>query len=135
MLEDDGDDRYITQAFFVEQGYEVGLEFIVDAFDVMPHLENCLENDTQLPGLIILDRNTPAKSGIEVLREIKTNVDLRHIPVVMISGTAFPAEVAEAYQLGVNSYITKPINHELTVKKIDSCIRYWFETVDLPMLA
>jgi CheY-like chemotaxis protein len=134
MLEDDGDDRHLTKAFFKDQGYDLGLEFIEEAERVLPFLENCLESSIPLPGLIILDKNTPGKTGFEVLQEIKTNRNLRHVPVVMISGTAFPAEVAEAYRLGVNSYITKPVNHQLTVTKIDTCIRYWFEIVDLPQL-
>lgn len=134
MLEDDGDDRHLTKAFFAEQGYDLGLEFIEDAEGVLPCLENCYQNNIPLPGLIILDKNTPGKTGFEVLQEIKTNPNFQHVPVVMMSGTAFPAEVAEAYRLGVNSYITKPVSHQLTVKKIDTCIRYWFETVDLPQL-
>jgi CheY-like chemotaxis protein len=132
MLEDDSDDRFVTQSFFTEQDYNVGLHFVEESLDVLPHLQQCVALGTPLPGLIILDKNTPAKNGLDVLREIKAHKIFQQIPVVIVSGSAFPGEVDNAYRLGASSYITKPTSHEATFRKIDMCIRYWFEVVDLP---
>ena len=132
MLEDDGDDRHITQLFFIEKGYNVGLEFMTDPTRVLPYLETLLLKDLLLPQLILLDKNIPMVSGIEVLRQIKAHPVLRMIPVVMISGSSNQDDVNECYRLGVNSFITKPFTNELTAKNIDSFVNYWFGTVDLP---
>ncbi|MES2701079.1 MAG: response regulator [Bacteroidota bacterium] len=132
MLEDDSDDRYITQQFFNDQGYNIGLQFVVDAAEVMPKLEDCIANGKSLPRLMILDKNVPPKNSMEVVQEIKSDPRFQLIPIVMVSGLAYPGEIEEAYRCGVSSFITKPVSHELTARKIDTCIRYWFEVVDLP---
>ena len=65
MLEDDDDDRHITQTFFSERGYNIALEFFINSDDVLPYLEKCLEEDLLLPRLILLDKNVPASGGME----------------------------------------------------------------------
>ena len=135
MLEYDSDDRHITQVFFTEKGYNVGLEFMTDPTRVLPYLETLLVKDLLLPRLILLDKNVPLLSGIDVLKQIKAHPVLRSIPVVMISGSSNQDEVNECYRLGVNSFITKPFTNDLTAKTIDSFVSYWFGTVDLPVVA
>ena len=135
MLEDDGDDRHITQMFFSEKGYNVGREFLTEAGDVLPYLERCLNENRLLPRLILLDKNIPSLSGLEVLAQIREHAVLRALPVVMISGSPNQKEINESYRLGVNSFITKPFGNELTAKTIDAFVNYWFGTVDLPEVA
>ncbi|MCD6013202.1 MAG: response regulator [Flavipsychrobacter sp.] len=132
MLEDDEDDRYFTQTFFSDRGYNIGLRFLTVANDVVPYLQNCIENNQLLPRLILLDKNIPSVSGIEALRQVKQHPLFSFIPVVMISGNMFPKDINESYQLGVNSFIIKPHNSELTAKTIDAFVDYWFNVVELP---
>jgi CheY-like chemotaxis protein len=135
MLEDDLDDRQITSAFFNEQKYEVGLEFLTYSQEVLPYLENCSSMRIPFPGLIILDKNVPVAGGLDALKQIRLHQRFKHIPVVIVSGSAQPAEVEESYRLGASSYICKPFTDEQTRRKIDACVRYWFEIVELPQAA
>jgi CheY-like chemotaxis protein len=133
MLEDDSEDRYITKSFFSERGYNIGLVLVTYPDEVMEYLHNCIKENNKLPSLILLDKNVPAGDGLEVLKDIKASSFFRGIPVVMISGTDFPEHVAESYKYGASSYILKPSTNELTIKKIETFINYWFETVNLPL--
>jgi CheY-like chemotaxis protein len=135
MLEDDSDDRHITQTIFADNGYDVALEFLTNSEEVLPYLDQCRTENKLLPRLILLDKNVPASGGMEVLKNIKSHPVYKTIPVVMISGTAFTHEVNESYKLGVNSFIVKPATHDLTVKTIGNFINYWFGSVELPEIA
>lgn len=86
MLEDDEDDRYITQTFFAANNFDVGIEFLSNSDDVLPWLENCIAKDKHSPSLILLDKHAPADGGIEVLKRLKSHPLFKVIPVVMISG-------------------------------------------------
>ena len=132
MLEDDSDDRHITQLFFSEKGYEIDLVFLTDAREVLPYLASCVAESRLLPRLLLLDKNIPAQSGIEVLAQIKSHPVFKILPVVMISGSANQKEVDQCYRLGVNSFIAKPFGNEMTARAIDMFVNYWFGTVELP---
>ena len=132
MLEDDKEDRYITESFFREQGYNIHLEFVTHGHEVIEYLDRCASEQLPYPDLILLDKNVPIGSGMDVLRQLKADDTYRMIPVVMISGTAFPKDVNESYRLGVSSYVLKPYSNEQTSRKISSFITYWFDTVELP---
>lgn len=134
MLEDDEDDRYFTGSFFEDRGYNVQLEFLTEAADVLPYLERCINNNSQLPVLILLDKNARSTSGLETLAQLKAHPLLKAIPVVMISGSAFPQDIAAGYDLGANSFIIKPLNSVETTRTIESFMNYWFNTVNLPDL-
>jgi CheY-like chemotaxis protein len=132
MLEDDSDDRYITENFFSEQKYDIALKFLSAPDEVMPYLSNCLDESQSLPSLILLDKNFPAGSGLEVLTAIKADARFRQIPVVIVSGSDFADDVDESYRLGANSYIVKPFSNEMTEKKIGTFVKYWFDIAELP---
>ncbi len=132
MLEDDEDDRHITETYFGANGFDIKLEFLSNSEEVMPYLQGCIERHTQLPCLILLDKNAPAGGGMAVLKSIKSHQVFSVIPVIMISGTAFPGEINESYRLGANSFIIKPLYSELTAKKILYFLNYWFTSVELP---
>lgn len=132
MLEDDNEDRYITESYFREKGHNVRLEFLTHGPEVMQYLQQCEKDESGYPQLILLDKNVPTGSGMDVLKELKSHPRFRSLPVVMISGSAFPNEIAECYMLGANSYIHKPSTNKLTIQKIESFFNYWFDTVELP---
>lgn len=132
MLEDDEDDRHITETFFAEKGYDLDLHFLSGSNEVLPFLNTCSNNFGCLPSLIILDKNAPPLGSMEALKTIKTHPQFRAIPVIMISGTASEKEVNDAYANGVNSFIVKPATHLLTTKTIGDFLSYWFDAVALP---
>ena len=84
------------------------------------------------PGLILLDLNMPRKDGREALAEIKKNSSLHRIPVVVMTTSKAEEDVLRSYDLGANSYITKPVTFERLVDLMKTLGTYWIEFVKLP---
>ncbi len=84
------------------------------------------------PGVILLDLNMPRKDGREALREIKADPDLRRIPVVVLTTSKAEEDILRTYDLGVNSFIVKPVTFADLVEVMRTLGRYWFEIVELP---
>jgi CheY-like chemotaxis protein len=84
------------------------------------------------PYLILLDLNMPRKDGREALRELKANPEFRRIPIVVLTTSKAEEDILRSYDLGVNSYITKPVTFKSLVEIIKVLGRYWFEVVELP---
>jgi CheY-like chemotaxis protein len=84
------------------------------------------------PDLILLDLNMPKIDGRAVLQHIKCEPDLRSIPVVVLTTSSQEEDILRSYQLGVNSYITKPVSMDGFIKAIVDLEHYWFDLVVLP---
>jgi CheY-like chemotaxis protein len=84
------------------------------------------------PDLILLDLNLPRKDGREVLAEIKQDPDLKLIPVVVLTSSAAEQDIAQAYDLHANCYITKPVNLDQFLRVIQSIEDFWLVVVKLP---
>ena len=87
---------------------------------------------TPRPDLILLDLNLPKKSGIEVLREIKEDEDLRIIPVVVLTTSKSEEDIVKSYHLYANCYIIKPVDFNKFTEVIQSIREFWFSVVTLP---
>ena len=85
-----------------------------------------------LPGLILLELNMPRKDGREALKEIKDDPKLRQIPVVVLTTSQAEEDVFRTYNIGMNSFITRPVAFDSLVAIIRELGRYWFEIVELP---
>lgn len=128
IAEDDADDRYLLQAAFEENGFADELQFVENGVELLDHLYNCAAgNGTVLPDFILLDLNMPKKDGREALKEIKQNHDWRRIPVIIFSTTNNKQEIVRCYELGVNSYITKPNSFEQLIMVVKAIRHYWLE--------
>lgn len=88
-----------------------------------------------LPDLILLDINLPLKNGHEVLKAIKADEQLKHIPVVMLTTSSSSRDIKEAYSNFASSYICKPSELESLTQAINTFTEYWGNTVVLPRLA
>lgn len=84
------------------------------------------------PGLILLDLNMPKKDGREALADIKSNDDLRKIPVIVLTTSKAEEDIFRSYDLGVNSFITKPVTFPGLAQAMKVLTQYWFEIVELP---
>jgi CheY-like chemotaxis protein len=84
------------------------------------------------PGLILLDLNMPRKDGREALQEIKADPELRQIPIVILTTSKAEEDIYRTYDLGANSFITKPVMFTSLVEVMQNLGKYWFEIVDLP---
>ena len=84
------------------------------------------------PDLILLDLNLPLKNGMEVLSEIKTDPDLKRIPVVILTTSQAEEDIIKAYNLNANCYVTKPVDMDQFIKVVTSIESFWFTIVRLP---
>lgn len=84
------------------------------------------------PCFILLDLNMPRMDGREALKIVKSDKELRKIPVVILTTSKAEEDIAQSYQIGANSYITKPVDFNGLVRMVDCLKKYWLETVDLP---
>ncbi len=134
MADDDEDDRNATRDAFDRHKLANGFATVVDGEELMAYLrrEHPYEHAPR-PGLILLDLNMPRKDGREALREIKADPALRQIPVVVLTTSSEEEEILRSYDLGANSYITKPVNFDGLVRALGTLHSYWFQLVELPM--
>lgn len=84
------------------------------------------------PGLILLDLNLAGSDGRDVLKEIKSDPNLKRIPVVVLSTSYNPKDVQACYEYGANSYAVKPVDIERFERMVDLLNEYWFENMILP---
>jgi CheY-like chemotaxis protein len=84
------------------------------------------------PDLILLDLNMPKKDGREVLAEIKSDADLKRIPVVILTTSKAEEDILKSYNLHANCFITKPIDVNQFIKVVQAIEEFWFTIVKLP---
>ena len=135
--EDDEEDRMLIEDALEESKLANELHFVVDGEDLMDYLyrRSGYEKyrDMPYPGLILLDLNMPKKDGREALKEIKSDPKLRHIPVIVLTTSKAEEDIIRSYDLGVNSFIKKPVTFESLVEIIKTLGKYWFDIVELPV--
>lgn len=136
VADDDRDDRQMIKEAMEESRLLNAIHFVNDGEELMDYLHHKGKFEDQsrypLPGLILLDLNMPKKDGREALREIKSHPKLKQIPIVVLTTSKAEEDVFRTYNLGVNSYVTKPVIFSSLVKVITDLGRYWFEIVELP---
>ena len=137
MADDDEDDRLMTKEAFKEARLVNELRFVVDGEDLLNYLyrrgKYADPATSPRPGLILLDLNMPRKDGREALQEIKSDPNLRQIPIVVLTTSKAEEDIYRSYDIGVNSYITKPVSFEGLVEIILTLTQYWFKIVQLPI--
>ena len=136
MADDDEDDRDLTREALQNARLANEMRFCVDGQDLLDYLRREGEYadptvEAPRPGIILLDLNMPKKDGREALAEIKSDQALRSIPVVVLTTSKDEEDVFRTYDLGVNSFITKPITFAGLVEVMKTFQRYWFELVEL----
>ena len=136
LVEDDDDDYFLTAQALKENRLRNEISRVKDGEELMHYLRH--QNDfsnpevAPVPSLVLLDLNMPKMDGREALREIKSDPKLRHIPVVVLTTSRAEEDVVRSYDLGVNSFITKPLTFQGLVDAMKALGRYWFEVVVLP---
>lgn len=136
LADDDEEDRMLAGNALEESRVVNDLRFVEDGeelLDYLYHRGRYSEPGTSpTPGLILLDLNMPRKDGREALKEIKADADLRRIPVVVLTTSKAEEDIYRTYDLGANSFITKPVSFEGLVSVMRDIGRYWIEIVELP---
>jgi CheY-like chemotaxis protein len=138
IADDDLDDQAMIHDAFLENRLANDLRFVENGEELMDYLNRkgayANMEKSPKPGLILLDLNMPKKDGREALKEIKNNPELRGIPIVVLTTSKAEEDIYRTYDLGVNSFITKPVTFESLVEITKTLGRYWFEIVELPSL-
>ena len=136
MADDDPDDRMLTRDAFEESRLLNDFDTVEDGEELMDYLHSRGKYSGDAarpkPGLILLDLNMPRKDGREALKEIKSCPELRRIPVVVMTTSKAEEDIVRSYDLGVNSFIVKPVTFEGMVDALRTLGKYWFEIVELP---
>ena len=137
MADDDEDDRVLTAGALKRSRVINDIRFVVDGEDLMHYLHGqgvYAPGGTPAPrpGLILLDLNMPKKDGREALAEIKSDPALRRIPVVVLTTSKAEEDIVRTYDLGVNSFVSKPVTFEELASVTQTLACYWFDLVELP---
>ncbi len=137
ICDDDEDDRMLTQQAREDAHISNDLRVVEDGEELLDYLyqrgKYAGETGTApRPGLILLDLNMPRMDGREALQTIKEDKDLHDIPIVVLTTSGLDQDISRSYQLGVNSFITKPVTFPGLVAAMNVLGRYWLEIVELP---
>jgi CheY-like chemotaxis protein len=135
LAEDDSDDRLLIKDALEECQWRGELRCVENGEELLDYLLRrgaYKDVDAPRPGVILLDLNLPRKDGRQALREIKADPGLRRIPVVVLTTSKAVTDVETSYDLGANSFISKPVQFDDLVNVIRMLGQYWFEVVQLP---
>lgn len=133
LVDDDIGDVFLTKETLEETKVKVNLSVVYDGVEAMLYLRKQGEysNVTQ-PDLILLDLNMPKKDGRQVLDDIKNDINLKMIPIVVLTTSDAETDIAKSYALGANCYITKPVGLEQFSEVVKAIDNFWFTIVKLP---
>jgi CheY-like chemotaxis protein len=136
VADDDPDDCLLIKEAFKKGVLVNGLRFVEDGEELMDYLRRrgkyANPSSSPRPGIILLDLNMPRKNGREALKEIKSDPNLRSIPVVILTTSKDEEDILRSYDLGANSFITKPVTFPGLIDAVKSLGKYWLEIVELP---
>jgi len=138
IADDDPDDRIIIEKALQESGVKIPLQFVTNGEELLNYLErkgnfSALKGE-HWPSFILLDLNMPKIDGGKALALLKTDPELRRIPVIIFTTSQSSEDISRSYRLGANSFITKPVSFDEMVTLMGSLKQYWLETVQLPPL-
>jgi CheY-like chemotaxis protein len=126
LVEDNEDDIVLEQEALADAKL-INIMYVVrDGEEALAYLRRQGRyHDAKKPGLILLDINMPKKNGFEVLQEMKADVDLRHIPVVMLTTSDRENDVVKSYATGACSFVTKPMDFDKFGEVAQQLALYW----------
>ncbi len=135
IADDDPEDRMLAAEALKESRLANDIRFVEDGEELIDYLlfrgRFTNPDDAPRPGVILLDLNMPRKDGREALREIKENQELRRIPIIVLTTSKAEIDIYRSYDLGVNSFIVKPVTFDSLVEVMQVLGKYWFEIVEI----
>jgi CheY-like chemotaxis protein len=136
MADDDPGDRLLAEEALKDARLLNDFRFVENGEELMDYLHArgkfAPPAQAPRPGLILLDLNMPRKDGRTVLKEIKNHPDLRLIPIAVLTSSEDDADVYRSYDLGVSSYIVKPVTLEAILDTLQTLEKHWIQIVELP---
>jgi CheY-like chemotaxis protein len=133
LVEDDEGDVLMTREALAEGKVLNRLNVVNDGVEAVDYLRRAGEyDDASRPDLILLDLNLPKKDGRQVLEEVKSDEDLRRIPVIVLTTSAADEDILRSYNLHANAYVTKPVDFDRFVEVIRQIDEFFISVVRLP---
>ncbi|MBI5092030.1 MAG: response regulator [Candidatus Hydrogenedentes bacterium] len=136
LVDDDPEDQELTKRALRASKLRNVLMTVDDGEEALDYLYRrgayAAAKSSPRPDLILLDLNMPKVDGRAVLSQIKSDPSLRRIPVVILTTSSQEEDILRSYDLGVNSYVTKPVRMEGFIRAIQDLEHYWFDLVVLP---
>lgn len=134
LVEDNPGDVRLTEEALKDTKVRNRLHVVNSGADAMAFLHH--EGSFAMaprPDLILLDLNMPGMDGREVLKEVKTDLGLRRIPIVIITSSQAEEDILRAYDLQASCYVTKPVDLDQFIKVVKSVENFWLTIVKLPL--
>ncbi len=133
LVEDSASDAFMTREALREGRVLNQIETVTDGEQAIAYLRRVAPyEDVARPDLILLDFNLPRKDGREVLAEVKADGHLSAIPIVVLTTSAAEADIARAYKLQANAYVTKPVDFDQFMRAVANIENFWLSLVRLP---
>lgn len=133
IIEDNPADVRLLEEALKESTLNPTLYVLADGSIAIRFLDEVKGKNSQgLPHLILLDLNLPQKNGFEILKHIKDDKTLKRIPVIVLSSSQNPDDIAMAYDLHANCYLTKPVDLEPFFEIVKAVEYFWFQLARLP---
>ena len=132
LVEDNAADVRLTKQAIQKSELVSQLDVVKDGVEAMHFLKKFKKDSLAVyPDLILLDLNLPKKNGLDVLKEIKGDENLKHIPVVVLTISSNEEDLLKAYNLHANSFINKPLDIKEFYLIVEFICTYWFKVVKL----
>ena len=133
LVEDNPGDVRLTQEALKEAKFRNTVQVVGDGVEALAYLrQQGKYSAATRPHMVMLDLNMPRMDGREVLEAIKKDPDLRRIPVVVLTSSEAETDIARAYELYANCYVTKPVDIDHFLQVVKSIEEFWVEIVRLP---
>jgi CheY-like chemotaxis protein len=136
VADDDPEDRMLIIDALKESRLTNNIQYVENGEELLDFLRNegkyTDAKKYPTPGIILLDLNMPKKDGREALKELRADPRFRSLPVVVLTTSQAEEDIFRTYDLGANSFITKPVSFSSLVSTMKALNNYWFEIVELP---
>lgn len=131
LVDDNPDDTELTTHALLESNKSLHLLHLKNGMEVLDLISDKManQNDAMLNELklVLMDLKLPKMDGLEILRKIRENKKTRNLPVVILTSSRERRDITEAYALGVNSYVVKPVGFDNYVRMVGALAFYWSE--------
>lgn len=127
VVDDDSDDQLLIKMAFEQVSTQYRLQFASNGVEGL----SCIENSRSLPDLILLDLNMPVLDGFEMLHRLKQSTLYRYIPIIILTTSDAQEDIKKAYDLGANSFLTKPSDHQALKDLAKNLHAFWFDVTKM----